>query len=291
MLVLLAAMAIFSAMLAVLQDSRSLAAVGVSGGFLAPILASTGGGSHVMLFSFYALLNFGILVVAWYKAWRVLNLLGFAFTFVIGLTWGARYYRPELFASTEPFLILFFVFYVAIAVLFALRQEATIQSRVDGTLVFGTPLIAFGLQTALVRDFEYGAAFSALALSSFYLLLAKVLFAKGRDNVPFLCETFIALGVVFGTLAIPLALDGHWTAAAWALEGGHRLGRCAPKKSNRPWLRVFLAVCRGRGILARCPFCSGAGGDFQHALSRLRFCQCRRIVFCLDHSPPSSAGN
>lgn len=218
-LALLAAMAVFSAMLAVMQDSRSLAAMAVSGGFLAPLLASTGGGSHVMLFSFYGLLNFGILVVAWYKAWRALNLLGFAFTFVIGLLWGARYYRPELFPSTEPFLILFFLFYVAIAVLFALRQEATIKSRVDGTLVFGTPLIAFGLQTALVRGFEYGAAFSALALSGFYLLLAKFLFAKASDNVRLLCEAFIALGVVFGTLAIPLALDGRWTAAVWALEG------------------------------------------------------------------------
>ena len=202
-----------------MQDSRSLAAVGVSGGFLAPILASSGYGDHVMLFSFYALLNFGILVIAWYKAWRVLNLLGFAFTFVIGLTWGARYYRPELFSSTEPFLILFFLFYVAIGVLFALRQEATIKSRVDGNLVFGAPLIAFGLQTALVRDFEYGAAFSALVLSGFYLLLAKCLFARARDNVRLLCEAFIALGAVFGTLAIPLALDGRWTAAAWALEG------------------------------------------------------------------------
>jgi len=65
---LLVAMAVFSAMLAVLQDSRSLATVGVTGGFLAPVLASTGGGSHVMLFSFYALLNLGILCIAWYKA-------------------------------------------------------------------------------------------------------------------------------------------------------------------------------------------------------------------------------
>ena len=105
---LLAAMAVFSAMLAVLQDSRSLAAMGVSGGFLAPILASTGGGSHVALFSFYALLNLGILLIAWFKAWRSLNLLGFAFTFFIGLIWGDRFYRSEFFASTEPFLILFF---------------------------------------------------------------------------------------------------------------------------------------------------------------------------------------
>src|ERR1043166_2270666 len=218
-LALLTAMAILSAMLAVMQDSRSLACMGVSGGFLAPLLASTGGGSHVMLFSFYALLNAGILAIAWHKAWRELNLLGFIFTFVIGLVWGSRYYRPELFDTTEPFLILFFLFYVAIAVLFALRREASLTDRVDGTLVFGTPLIAFGLQTALVRDIEYGTAFSALTLSVFYLLLAKLLYARGRDNLRLLIEAFIALGVVFGTLAIPLGLDGRWTSAAWALEG------------------------------------------------------------------------
>jgi len=217
--VLLAAMAVFSAMLAVLQDSRSLAAMGVSGGFLAPILASTGSGSHVALFSFYALLNLGILLIAWFKAWRSLNLLGFAFTFFIGLIWGERFYRSEFFASTEPFLILFFLFYVAIAVLFALRQEASIKDPVDGTLVFGVPLVAFGLQTVLVQEMEYGAAYSALALSFFYLVLAKILFARITNNVRLLVESFLALGVVFGTLAVPLAFDGRWTAAVWALEG------------------------------------------------------------------------
>ncbi len=216
---LLVAMAVFSAMLAVLQDSRSLAAMGVSGGFLAPILASTGAGSHVALFSFYALLNGGILIIAWFKAWRSLNLLGFAFTFVIGLSWGARFYRPELFASTEPFLILFFLFYVTIAILFALRQEASIKNPVDGTLVFGAPMIAFGLQSVLVRDSAYGAAYSALVLSGFYLILAKLFFARLSAEVRLLLEAFLALGVVFGTLAIPLAFDGRWTAAAWALEG------------------------------------------------------------------------
>lgn len=217
--VLLAAMAVFSAMLAVLQDSRSLAALGVSGGFLAPLLASTGGGSHVGLFSFYALLNLGILFVAWFKPWRSLNVLGFVFTFVIGALWGNRYYRPAYFASTEPFLILFFLFYVAIAVLFALRQDASVKDPVDGTLVFGVPVVAFGLQTALVRDIDYATAFSALALSGFYLTLAKFLFSRAGADIRLLVESFLALGVVFGTLAIPLALDGRWTAAAWALEG------------------------------------------------------------------------
>ncbi len=34
-----------------------------------------------------------------------------------------------------------------------------------------------------------------------------------------LTETFTALAVAFGTVAIPLAVDGRWTGAAWALEG------------------------------------------------------------------------
>ncbi|HEX7238442.1 MAG TPA: DUF2339 domain-containing protein, partial [Gammaproteobacteria bacterium] len=66
--------------LAVLQDARSLAVLGTLGGFLAPVLASTGSGNHVALFSYYALLDLAILGIAWFKAWRLLNVLGFLFT-------------------------------------------------------------------------------------------------------------------------------------------------------------------------------------------------------------------
>ena len=209
----------FSAILATKQDSLALAILGISGGFLAPILTSTGQGSHVMLFSYYAILNLGILAIAWYKAWRPLNVLGFAFTFAISTAWGAMKYRPEFFASTEPFLILFFLFYVAIAILFSFRQTPQLKGYVDGTLVFGTPLVAFGLQTGLVRHHEYALAFSALALSLFYLAVAMILYRRKQETQRLLVEAFLALGVLFGTLAIPLALDGRWTAATWALEG------------------------------------------------------------------------
>ncbi|MCI0434754.1 MAG: DUF2339 domain-containing protein, partial [Gemmatimonadetes bacterium] len=232
---LLAGIAVFSAMLAVLQDSRSLAITGAVGGFLAPVLASTGGGNHVALFSFYAVLNGGILGIAYYKAWRELNLVGFAFTFVIGFLWGSKYYQPALFSSTEPFVVLFFVFYVAIAVLFALRQAPQLTHYVDGTLVFGTPLLGFGMQAALVRDMEFGAAWSAFDLSAFYLVLATALYARKRDSLRLLVESFLALGVGFATLAVPLAFDGRWTSAVWAVEGaavlwaGVRQGQILPR--------------------------------------------------------------
>jgi len=217
--VLLIAVAAFSAVLAVLQDSLALASVGVAGGFLAPILASTGQGSHVMLFSYYLVLNLGIVAIALYKSWRPLNLLGFAFTFVIGTFWGVTRYQPEQFGSTEPFLVAFFLLYLAIPVLYALRQSLTLLHYVDGTLVFGVPLVAFGLQTGLVRPYEFGAAWSAFALALLYLGLASALWGRAGERLRLLTESFLALGVGFGTLAIPLAFDGRITSAAWALEG------------------------------------------------------------------------
>ena len=218
-LALLVAIGVFAAALALLQNSLALAVLGTVGGFLAPLLASTGSGNHVALFSYYALLNAGILGIAWFKAWRPLTLVGFAFTFVISILWGQKYYRPELFASVEPFLVLHFVMYVAIAVLFALRQAPDLKGYVDGTIVFGVPLVGFALQAALVRSFEYGLAWSAFALAIFYIALAWVLFLRAATTLRLLTETFLSLGVVFATAAIPLALDARWSSAAWALEG------------------------------------------------------------------------
>ena len=228
---LLVVIAVACAALAVLQNSLTLAVLGVTGGFLAPVLASTGRGDHVILFSYYAVLNGAIVLVAWAKAWRILNVLGFAFTFAIGSLWGAKYYRPELFSSTEPFLILFFGIYLGIPLLFARRRAVELKDYVDGTLVFGLPVVAFGLQTVVVRHIEYGAAWSAFVLALVYFALARALFRRSGQNLRLLVESYIALSLAFATLAIPLAFDGRLTSAAWALEGaavlwiGARQGR------------------------------------------------------------------
>jgi uncharacterized membrane protein len=205
--------------LAVLQNSMALAVLGTVGGFLAPVLVSTGSGNHVGLFSYYLLLNTAVLGIAWYRPWRFLNVLGFVFTFGVATLWGYDYYRPELFSSTEPFLIAFFLFYQAIAILFALRQPPKLRGFVDGSLIFGTPVIAFALQSQLVADTEFGLAISAIVLAVFYSLLATWLHRRQSAALRMLIESFIALSIAFATVAIPLALDDRWTAAAWSLEG------------------------------------------------------------------------
>jgi uncharacterized membrane protein len=208
-----------ASVLSVMQRSQALAIFSMSGGFLAPVLTSTGEGSHVALFSYYALLNAGIVVMAWFQHWRWLNWTGFVFTFVIGSLWGFEYYRPEHYASTQPFLVLFFGFYVGVCVLFARNRAVELKGVIDGTLVFGTPVIAFALQAALVSDMSFGLAFSALVAAAVYAALAVWLKRQGHFS-EVLDQSFVALAVVFATLAIPFAFDNQrFTAATWALEG------------------------------------------------------------------------
>lgn len=215
---LLVAISALCGTLAVLQDSRTLALFGVSGGFVAPLLASIGSGDPRPLFGYYLVLNAGIIGVAWFRSWRPLNLAGFIYTFVFGAIWGAQFYRPAHFVAVEPFLVIFFLMYIAVAVLFAFRQPPDLKGMLDGTLVFGTPIVAFALQAGLVEQFRYGLAWSALAAGLIYLALAGSLLRCERALQP-LAEAFLAFGTVFLTLAIPLAFDGRWTSAAWAVEG------------------------------------------------------------------------
>jgi len=216
---LLVIVVIAGVILAVLQNSLSLAMFATAGGFLAPLLTSTGSNNYIGLFSFYALLNLGIVTIAWFKSWRSLNLLGFVFTFVIASLRGMDSYQPAFFSTTEPFLILFFLIYVIIAVLFAIRTPVDFKDKVDSTLVFGVPIIGFAMQVALVQDFEYGVAISALVLGVFYLLLSRGLWKRYGKPQKLLAETFLSLGVIFATLSAPFAVDGALTAATWAIEG------------------------------------------------------------------------
>lgn len=212
----------FSTAIALLQNAMPMAFIGFAGAFAAPLLVSTGQGNHVGLFSYYLLLNLAIVGVAWLRAWRPLNLLGFFATFGVATLWGVLKYRPEQFASTEPFLIAFFLIYVLASLLYATRHSLAAKQAVDATLIFGTPLIAFGLQAGLVRDIEYATAFSSLATGGFYLGLGVWSMRRARqgsDVGRWLAECFVALGLGFVTLAVPLALDARWTSAVWAAEG------------------------------------------------------------------------
>lgn len=241
--------------LAVVQNSRTLAVLGILAGFMAPLWLSTGSGNHVGLFSYYAVLNAGIFAIAWFRPWRALNLLGFAFTFGIGTFWGVLQYVPDKFSSTEPFLLLFFVFYLLIPLLYARRQPAGRRDLIDGSLVFGAPLVAFSLQAGMLHEQPMTLALCALGLAAIYAVLARALIA--RASYTMLAQSHAVLAVGFATLAVPLALSARATGAVFALEG-----------AGLAWLGLrqkrWLPQVSGALLQIGAAFAFVAGGDHWH---------------------------
>lgn len=227
--------------LAVLQDALILAQIALIGGLAAPILTSSGSNNYIGLFSYLALLNSGIALIARYKAWRSLNLIGFIGTTFIAGAWGSRYYQHSDYLAVQPFLIYHLVLYTLIVWLYArhriddadpptLDNNASLHTMfsyylsgmqrigvLDSALLIASALGFYTLQYHLVTWAQYGAAISALAFAAWYTVCA--LYVRGSDaRLHTLASALAILAALFATTAIPLALDPRWTVSSWAIQ-------------------------------------------------------------------------
>lgn len=108
---------------------------------------------------------------------------------------------------------------------------------ISGGLGFGLPLTAFGLTASLLREQPMALAYAALGYGAVYLLLARWLAGHAEASARLLGEAAAALGIIFISLAVPLACGSYLTSAIWALEGAGLLW--LGLRQSRPWLRVF----------------------------------------------------
>ncbi len=226
--------------LAVRQAALALAVLATVGGFAAPILVSTGGGAPAVMFAWYAVLNAGVFAMAWRHAWRVLNVLGFLFTFGVATAWGVLSYSADRYPTSQGFLLLFTAMYLVIPIRFARRQSAT----VDAAIVFGLPVAAFVLQYGLVADHTYGPAWSAAVMAGIWGGFSAHLY---RSALPTLGLAYLAVATAFGTLAVPLAFSATVTSAAWALEGAGLVWIGLRQEAPR-WVVVGVALAFVAGI-------------------------------------------
>jgi len=217
-LLLISSTALLAA-LSVLQNARSLAVLALVGGFLAPALTSKGGGSHILLFAYLAILNLGIFGICRFRAWRSVNLTGVIFTFLMAAAWGSRYYNPQLFYSIELFLVFFIGLYTFITISFTERAGSKQCDTVDTLLTFGVPFLTLLLQYGIVKQFEYGLAWSCLGFGTFYMLTSRIVFNRDAIRMRFLAESYFAIGLGLLSLTVPFAFSGSLSSAIWAVEG------------------------------------------------------------------------
>lgn len=245
---LLAILAIVSAALALMQNALPLALLAFGGGFLAPLLTSTGSNNLVGLFSYYLLLNLALAWMAHYKTWKVLNVLCAFITFGMAGYLGWDSYEASMRWPLEALLLAHLALYLFIAVRYSqqlinasVNQSMSISAggssaaptsiaAVDSTLLFGVPLMGFALQSGLLYDIPYALALSSAALSALYIMLGYRLL-KHNKKLVLLTEGVLALGIGFMALVLPLALNAQWTAVGWSVQGaaliwlGQRQGR------------------------------------------------------------------
>ncbi len=212
------AITVGAGVLAVLEDARSLAVLGIIGGFLAPVLAYSDAEDHVLVFGFYVILSAAIVAVAWFKIWPELNLLGLGFTLGVSIFWLDQRYVESDWPTTQPLIALLIFMYLTIPLAFAARKPSDLKDWRTGALVFGLPFAGLGFQALLTGHFDYGPAISSLALAVIHGLFAATAHRLGKQAIP-LRDAYSALAMTFLAIAAPLALGAQYISVVWVLQG------------------------------------------------------------------------
>ncbi|HDK37643.1 MAG TPA: DUF2339 domain-containing protein, partial [Thiolapillus brandeum] len=203
--------------LAVWQEAITIAFLAVLGGVLTPVLISTGQNSRDVLFAYLLLLNLGVVGVAFFRGWRLLNTLAMAGSFILYAGWHFKFYDSPAMVPAALWLGVFFLVYLILPYLHNLvhKQNLKIEQYLMAlaNITFTSAFIWHMMQDS--HRFTMG--YISLALAGAYLITGLVIRRRLPKDVAALCGA-IALSVVFLTLAVPLRLRGHGIMLTWVVE-------------------------------------------------------------------------
>lgn len=239
-----------TAALAVAQDAEILAAFALTGGFMTPVLLSTGQNREVELFSYLALLNAATLVLVIFKPWRRLLVLSFVGTLLMYVGWHVTFYTREQLRVTLGFVTLFFaIFAVAPLTGQGKEREANVSAAVPHIIAFLNAVVYFLQVYGMLQEIDKAAtAWFALALAAIYIFLSRQMRARESNASAAVTLHFLhlALAIGFITIAIPIRLNAHWITIGWFVEAAVLLWVAERVKSD--FLNVFAIAALALGV-------------------------------------------
>jgi uncharacterized membrane protein len=210
----------FTVVAALHYNMQVIAHIGLVGAYAVPFLLSDGSGRVHILFSYMAIINGGILIIAYKRYWKLLYYLAFGITWLIFLAWFSLDYRVEKhFAIGLGFAALFFTIFYLTFLLYKLTRKE-IFGQADVVLLLFNSFIFFGVGYAILD----GHATADQYLGLFTLLNALVHFgvctlvfrrALADRNLFYLLAGLV---LVFITIAVPVQLEGNWVTLLWTGE-------------------------------------------------------------------------
>lgn len=210
-------------LISVRHDSFAIAVLGIVGGFLTPFFLSTGVPNQIGLFSYIALLDCGILALAYFKKWRSINIISFVLTLIILVIWMASPYSNEAIWTNQVFYTLFFVIFACLAIFYNVVHRIRTQSD-DLFLIIANASVFFLLSYQnLSPQYDHYIGFLPFAMALFYFIIGYLAWLRNKKD-RFLVLSLWGISVVFLTVTMPLQLHGKWITIAWAVEAAALLG-------------------------------------------------------------------
>lgn len=211
----------FTIFLSIAYNRMELAVVALIGGFASPFMVSTGQGNYVVLFVFILLLNLGILVLAYFKKWTLLNLIAYVFTIVLYGGWLSTRVidvpNPP-YSGALVFATLFYLVFFLMNILYNVKEQQKFTFREISILLSNTSLYyAAGMY---VLHYLAGGKFQGLftlLLAVFNYVFAYTLYRSQRADRN-LVYLLIGLVLTFLSLTAPVQLQGNYITLFWALE-------------------------------------------------------------------------
>jgi uncharacterized membrane protein len=208
------------ATLALGRNSARIALLALVGGYLTPMLVSTGTDQQVILFTYLLVLNAGMLMIARVRDWGSLEVLAFLATVVYFVGWYDAFYDHTKLLRTSFFATLFFAQFAALPVLRS-RALGTLPSRQVLLVLANASWYLLVLRAMLWPGRRWTLTVVVLALAAAHLWIARLAPEpeEKKEGLPFVRILFAGLALTLVTLAIPIRLEGKWITIAWAVEG------------------------------------------------------------------------
>lgn len=231
--------------LAIMHDAVAIAFLAVLGGILTPVLVSTGKDARDALFTYLMLLDLGVLAVAFFRGWRLLDALAMVGTFALYAAWYASFYTAAALGPALGWLGGFYVVFLVLPFVYHLvrRENVSIERFVMALANAG--LFAIYAWEMLRAEYLFSMGFVALGMAAAYLVLGALIRRRlpGDNRAVF---GLLAMTVTFLTLAVPMQLRAHGILLAWVAEAPI-LAYLAYRYRYLP-VRVFAAAILVLGV-------------------------------------------
>ncbi|GAA3508010.1 DUF2339 domain-containing protein [Aquimarina addita] len=210
----------FSCLISMSYNRIELAVLSLIGGFAVPFMIRTGNGNYLVLFSYIAILDIGILALAYFKKWNLVNILAFIFTTLLFIGWFSddiNNVEPH-YTGAFIFSLVFYMIFIVMNIIHNIRNKG-IFTKTQLTILSINTFIFYGIGMIILSAVFpiYRGLFTAI-LAILNLMYAWVLYKKfGLDKTAI--YLLIGLTLSFITLAIPIQFEGNNITLFWAAEG------------------------------------------------------------------------